>query len=222
MATLTCAWCKASFERSDATVKYRLKKGQTAFLCSRNCNGHFSPRGIRKERLVPEAYRQITLEDGRLVIEHRHLAEVRLGRPLQKNERVHHIDEIKTNNSIDNLEVLTHQQHQIEHARRKVARYLTKALELRNSGLSFRAIAKELGLAKGDTIRNALLKYADGKGCAERSNKAKILKIICATCGVLVIKKESDILYRRRQGQTKFFCDSRCSNIYASNKRWST
>lgn len=221
MTNLICPWCQTAFERPDATVKYRLKKGQTVFLCSRSCRAHFSPRGIRKEQLVPEAYRQITLKDGRLVLEHRHLVEIRLGRSLQKDERVHHVDEIKTNNSPENLEILTHQQHQIEHARRKVSKYLANALELRKSGLSFRAIAKRLGLSKGDTIRSALLKHANGEGCKERSNKAKILEILCATCLIPTFKKESDVVYRKRQGQTKFFCSPRCSNIYASNMRWS-
>ena len=42
---------------------------------------------------------------------HRVVAENKIGRPLQKNEHVHHIDENKYNNSPENLEVLTDSQH---------------------------------------------------------------------------------------------------------------
>lgn len=41
------------------------------------------------------------------VLEHRLIAEEKLGRRLSKNEIVHHIDEDKSNNHPDNLEVLT-------------------------------------------------------------------------------------------------------------------
>ena len=46
------------------------------------------------------------------------LMEEKLGRPLKPNEDVHHIDEDKTNNSIDNLEIVLHGEHQKMHSQK--------------------------------------------------------------------------------------------------------
>ena len=46
----------------------------------------------------------------------RMLMEQKLGRPLAPNEDVHHIDNDKTNNNIDNLEVQIHGEHQRAHS----------------------------------------------------------------------------------------------------------
>ncbi len=46
---------------------------------------------------------------------HRVLMENKLGRSLLHNEDVHHIDEVKTNNDINNLEVLTKSEHAKRH-----------------------------------------------------------------------------------------------------------
>lgn len=43
--------------------------------------------------------------------EHRVVAEIKLGRPLKKNEIVHHLDENKHNNNPDNLQVMTQAEH---------------------------------------------------------------------------------------------------------------
>jgi hypothetical protein len=42
---------------------------------------------------------------------HRHLASLKIGRWLTREEQVHHIDENKTNNSIDNLLVCSIEEH---------------------------------------------------------------------------------------------------------------
>ena len=49
------------------------------------------------------------------IFEHRLVMEQKLGRFLNKNEVVHHIDENKKNNSIDNLEILDRGKHIIFH-----------------------------------------------------------------------------------------------------------
>jgi len=47
--------------------------------------------------------------------EHRKIIEEALGRPLERWEHVHHIDGSKTNNNIDNLMIVTNEQHRKIH-----------------------------------------------------------------------------------------------------------
>jgi hypothetical protein len=54
-------------------------------------------------------YRVITV-NGRPVLEHRHVMEQHLGRPLRKGETVHHRDGNRSRNTIDNLELWTRAQ----------------------------------------------------------------------------------------------------------------
>lgn len=52
------------------------------------------------------------------VLEHRVIMENFIGRLLYENEIVHHIDGNKKNNLIDNLEIMTDQEHSRIHAKR--------------------------------------------------------------------------------------------------------
>lgn len=49
---------------------------------------------------------------------HRVLIEIHLNRILEKNEAVHHKDENKSNNAIENLEVITNSEHAKHHAKK--------------------------------------------------------------------------------------------------------
>ena len=59
-------------------------------------------------------------DDGskKTVLEHREVMEAALGRSLESWEHVHHEDENKRNNSLNNLELLTRQEHARRHAYR--------------------------------------------------------------------------------------------------------
>jgi len=86
--------------------------------CSRRCAG--LARGLAQRVSDDEfkaPYRQVKLADGRKMQEHRWIMEQYLGRPLLPNRRelVHHRDENKLNNSIENLEVVTTTEHGERH-----------------------------------------------------------------------------------------------------------
>ena len=51
---------------------------------------------------------------------HRYLMEQKIGRPLTKDEVVHHIDEDGTNNNIDNLQLMTFAEHRRHHLKDNV------------------------------------------------------------------------------------------------------
>lgn len=50
---------------------------------------------------------------------HRYVASLKLGRLVTSNEHVHHVDEDRGNNSPDNLEVLSAEEHAIQHMRER-------------------------------------------------------------------------------------------------------
>jgi hypothetical protein len=56
-------------------------------------------------------YKKLKLADGSTIDAHRFIMEQHLGRKLTFNEIVHHIDEDKTNNALDNLEIMTRAEH---------------------------------------------------------------------------------------------------------------
>lgn len=61
------------------------------------------------------SYVRLRLSDGSVVAEHRFVMEQYLGRPLRGDEEVHHKDENKKNNALENLELLTASEHTKHH-----------------------------------------------------------------------------------------------------------
>lgn len=61
-------------------------------------------------------YREIRV-NGKTMPEHRYIMEQFLGRKLNRNELVHHIDGNRLNNAIENLEIMTLSEHTKMHMR---------------------------------------------------------------------------------------------------------
>lgn len=94
------------------------------------------------------------------ILEHRLIMEQHIGRYLETNEHVHHINGIRTDNRLENLILIKSSQHPGMHKgpRKRTAEKKNKILELRNKGWLVKEIAQEVKLAEV-TIRDILNKY---------------------------------------------------------------
>ena len=72
--------------------------------------------GKRKPRLQRNGYMTICIGNKRKYV-HRVVMEEHLGRPLARNEHVHHINGDKTDNRIENLELMDGAEHERMHAK---------------------------------------------------------------------------------------------------------
>lgn len=59
------------------------------------------------------------MKEGKFVYEHRWLMEQKIGRKLEKNEHVHHINGDPKDNRIENLEILSNSDHAKTHFGKK-------------------------------------------------------------------------------------------------------
>jgi len=122
-----CESCGSTFSLSPSQAEY-VEKGQyrrKARFCSRGCMGvAFRKRPLDRMRngkpavLDDKGYVMIWVPDhktGRAhkgwLHEHRVVMEEFLGRPLQANEHVHHINEQKDDNRLENLVVMDQNDH---------------------------------------------------------------------------------------------------------------
>ena len=110
-----CETCGVTFFRPAWLVRT-----QSPRFCSRACFG----KGFTGERshlwkgggwLTHQGYICIS-RHGQRVLEHRAIMETHLGRPLLRTEHVHHINGVKTDNRVENLELLPEGIHHRLHA----------------------------------------------------------------------------------------------------------
>jgi len=66
---------------------------------------------VARYEKMGEPYIRVRLSDGRVVREHRFIMEQAIGRRLEPWEHVHHKDENKRNNVLENLEIKTNAEH---------------------------------------------------------------------------------------------------------------
>ena len=140
--------CRAHYARlargSDVSAPMRRRSGKYSVgaLCSVDgcenifhakgfCAAHYSRsrlgipmvkpiRQMGAGSLSPDGYRYLHL-GGKRIAEHRHILMLHLGRPLTKHEEVHHLNGIRDDNRIENLELWTTSQPYGQRVADKVA-----------------------------------------------------------------------------------------------------
>lgn len=68
--------------------------------------------------ITVQGYKVICI-NGKQVLEHRYFMEQHINRKLERREHIHHINGIKTDNRIENLELVDWSEHGKQHATRQ-------------------------------------------------------------------------------------------------------
>lgn len=100
----------------------------TSLFCNQKCYFKWKRKNPNKkaykEKIFVSGYYYLykpdhpnAIKKGRYIAEHRYVLEQKIGRFLEKNEIAHHINEEKTDNRPENLQVLTISEHNKYHAK---------------------------------------------------------------------------------------------------------
>lgn len=151
MATIFCTNCNEPFLR-------KLTPAQSANLGRLFCRPLCKSEWERGRKRINEndyrlRYRYVT-RNGKPMGEHRWIKQCELGRELLPDEDVHHVDGNGLNNSLDNLIVVTREDHMHDHHMLDVPINTIKALRIRE--FNVRRIAREIGCSK-NTVTNRLV-----------------------------------------------------------------
>lgn len=147
-----CDWCKKKF---SPTVYQRSKKRKgSSIFCSKKCTNKFNSErqkgsknsfyGKKHTKEFIEKFRKSVTKTGKSknangyitinvcenypngILEHRKIVQDHIGRELSSNEIVHHINGIRDDNRIENLQIMTPSEHTKLHNKDKNRRWKQK------------------------------------------------------------------------------------------------
>ena len=136
MIKTTCAQCGNELSRHP----YYMRMYEKTF-CGSLCYSAF-----RRSGGVDKKGYKVTSIEGKKRKEHRLVMESHLGRKLLPSENVHHKNGNKKDNRIDNLEVIDHTKHSIEH--NQLSWDLPMAVGLRKEGRTLKEVAAIIGVSR--------------------------------------------------------------------------
>ena len=111
-----CGYCGVDYGKRPSEAYWQFSARR---FCSRSC----ADKGRTRVRVPDEEfkarYRQVKI-NGRPRLEHRHVVEQALGRPLERHEQVHHKNRNRLDNRLENLEVVSSAEHGLRHTFRAI------------------------------------------------------------------------------------------------------
>lgn len=124
-----CPECGKEFYQYPCYIKQGIKR------CSRKCQGKYLSGEnnpiYKRGYTVSGGYKMICVNNEK-VYEHRYIMEQHIGRKLKPGEEIHHIDGNKMNNSINNLMLLTMEEHKKFHRDKKTGKFISRIIEENN------------------------------------------------------------------------------------------
>jgi hypothetical protein len=168
MSTSTGRLCECG---CGATTQESRNGTPNRYLHGHNRRGTSNPDGF-----INQGHRYVRVNGVTRAL-HRVVAERTLGRPLQPDEIVHHIDGDPLNNAPSNLTVVSRQQHFLLHMIKETAKpwsedEVARAVELYLSGMSIDAAAQMIGRSYYATRRLLNKKEVLRTGAATRALRA--------------------------------------------------
>lgn len=105
---------------------------------------------------MSNSYKKIVV-NGERKKEHRHVVEKNIGRPLKKTEHIHHLNGNKLDNSLENLKIVTQEEHSQFHPNKSSKRRMViREFNIRKDQDEF---LRSQPISDAETVRRALDLY---------------------------------------------------------------